>query len=253
MGAETKYKTNLRKSSRAVNTARSNTWGLASKAPMMRHRPGEEVTRANPFKEGEDMTFCPEPKFTFINKHAFNVAASGAMMHSALELRDRSAVYRTWCPEEPELSVAFPTFSAGAKAMLSHFLQSYAAECGTYARYVERAGKDGMPPTRINRKMMGVAMDIADSKIFDAAAMRKTQIFVGPDKPSATQKNESKASSSEEAKDATKAPKTKKANKEKTKKADKADKADKSIKKSKPSKEKKMKQAAAAGAGDIEA
>ena len=156
MGAETKYKTNLRKSSRAVNTARSNTWGLASKAPMMRHRPGEEVTRANPFKEGEDMTFCPESKFTFINKHAFNVAASGAMMHSALELRDRSAVYRTWCPEEPELSVAFPTFSAGAKAMLSHFLQSYAAECGTYARYVERAGKDGMPPTRINLSLIHI-------------------------------------------------------------------------------------------------
>ena len=38
---------------------------------MLLHTPREEVTRNNPFKDGEEMTFTPEPKFTFINKPVF--------------------------------------------------------------------------------------------------------------------------------------------------------------------------------------
>ena len=236
MGKETQFKDHLRNTANELKTNVAATWAASLKAPMLLHTAGEEVTRKNPFKEGEEMTYTPEPKFTFISNDAFQVAASGAMLHGHMQLRDRASIYRTWCPPESDLCPALPNFTPGAKQMLSHFLQSYAAECATYARFVREATtKEDATPSRISRKMMELGMEIADEKIFTAGGLAKAQIFAGTAK--------AKKKDAKDAKDGKDRPAKKaKANSgEKPRKEKDADGAKKTIKKAKPSKEKKAK------------
>ncbi len=236
MGKETQFKDHLRNTSNELKTNVGATWAASLKAPMLLHTPREEVTRNNPFKDGEEMTYTPEPKFTFINNDAFQVAASGAMLHGYMQLRDRASIYRTWCPPESDLCPALPNFTPGAKQMLSHFLQSYAAECATYARFVREATtKEDATPSRISRKMMELGMKIADDKIFTAGGLAKAQIFAGTAKAKKKDGKDGKDGKDRPAKKA-------KANSgEKPRKEKDADGAKKTIKKAKPSKEKKAK------------
>ena len=237
MGKETQFKGHLRNTSSELRTNVAATWASSVKAPMLLHTAGDEVTRKNPFRDGEDMTYKPEPKFSFVGGAAFDVAASGAMQNAYLQLRDRAAVYRTWCPTESDKCVALPNFTPGAKQMLSHFLQSYAAECATYARYVRTSvtkpiskGSTEREPTsgRISKKTMAIGMEIAEDKVFGGASLTKSQIFAGPDKV-VKKTAEGEGAKEGEAKKAKK--KEKKAPKEKTAKA--VDGAQKTIKKAK--------------------
>ena len=124
--------------------------------------------------------------------------------------------------------------------MLSHFLQSYAAECATYARFVREATtKEDAPPSRISRKMMELGMEIADDKIFTAAGLAKTQLFAGTAK--AKKKKDGDAKDAEAGKEKKKAKKAKADGGDKARKEKDADGAKKTIKKAKPSKEKKAK------------
>tara|TARA_Y100000748_G_scaffold253503_1_gene219172 strand:+ start:302 stop:1051 length:750 start_codon:yes stop_codon:yes gene_type:complete len=240
MGKETQFKDHLRNTANELKTNVAATWAASLKAPMLLHTAGEEVTRKNPFKEGEEMTYTPEPKFTFIGNDAFQVAASGAMLHGHMQLRDRASIYRTWCPPESDLCPALPNFTPGAKQMLSHFLQSYAAECATYARFVREATtKEDAPPSRISRKMMELGMEIADDKIFTAAGLARTQLFAGTEK--AKKKKDGDAKDAEAVKEKKKAKKAKADGGDKARKEKDADGAKKTIKKAKPSKEKKAK------------
>tara|TARA_Y100000748_G_scaffold222693_1_gene187364 strand:- start:2410 stop:3159 length:750 start_codon:yes stop_codon:yes gene_type:complete len=238
MGKETQFKDHLRNTSSELRTNVGATWASAVKAPMLLHTPGEEVTRKNPFRDGEEMTYTPEPKFSFVSSAAFDVAASGAMQHGYMQLADKAAIYRTWCPTESDKCMALPNFTPGAKMMLSHFLQSYAAECATYARYVRTSvtkpiakGSKEREPTsgRISSKTMAIGMEIAEDKVFGGASLTKAQLFAGPDKVSKKKAEEGDGAQEGDAKKKKK--KEKKAPKEKTPKA--VDGAQKTIKKAK--------------------
>jgi len=179
--AEMIHKDKLKSAITKIGTARGRTWGASVDAPMMKHMPG------NPRKQwsalaGKVITVVPERKFRFISKDAFAVAASGAYARAYGQQRYRGSVYRTHVPSEPKTQPVLPGFTPGAKAMLSHFVQSYAAECGTYARLANARPKEGKLPPRINGKLMQLGIEIADSKIFDASNVSKSMVIASEKK-----------------------------------------------------------------------
>lgn len=161
-----KFNKKLKKAGTNLRAAQRKVWGNASKAPMMLQPKRAPVTRDKPNNPGETYTYTPQPKFRFINDEAYVVAGAGAMAHAYRNLKTRGKHYRTFVPPEEKRYPVFSTVSEGAKSMLTYFLQSYAAECGTYARLLrEGASNTG----RVNSQMMEVAMEMADSKVFGAA------------------------------------------------------------------------------------
>ena len=237
--AEQKFKTLLHKSTSGVSKARTGAWGNAAKAPMMLRRPGAPVMRRNPFN-GEKQMVIPRRKFQFIKKHAYSVAASGAMAHAYSRVRNNGATYRKFVPKESKICPALPSVSPAAKAILQHFLQCYAAEAATYARFVRKDATGTKPTSRINRKMMEVGIQIADSKIFDAARMNKTQLLAGIGKKTSKKEGGVEGKTSEKkAKKPKKAPAAAKS--KKVEKVEKAGGVEKSAKISKPDKKTKEK------------
>ena len=138
---------------------RSARWGSVEGADDARKRP---ATRPKPNNPSETYTYVPQPKFRFVPDEAYVVAGAGATMHAYRNPKTRKD-YRTLCPEES--GAPSSTVSEGAKSMLNYFLQSYAAECGAYARLVREGANTG----RINSEMMEVGMEMAGSKVFGAA------------------------------------------------------------------------------------
>ena len=161
-----KFNKKLKKAGSNLRAAQRKVWGSASKAPMMLGKKRKPVTRPKPNNPSETYTYVPQPKFRFVPDEAYVVAGAGAMMHAYRNLKTRGKDYRTFVPPEEKRYPVFSTVSEGAKSMLNYFLQSYAAECGTYARLLrEGAANTG----RINSQMMEVGMEMADSKVFGAA------------------------------------------------------------------------------------
>ena len=179
--AEMLHKIKLKSAITKVGSARGRTWAASVDAPMMKHMPGKARKQWSALA-GKVITVVPERKFRFISKDAFAVAASGAYARAYGQQRYRGSVYRTHVPSEPKTQPVLPGFTPGAKAMLSHFVQSYAAECGTYARLANARPKEGKLPPRINGKLMQLGIEIADSKIFDASNVSKSMVIASEKK-----------------------------------------------------------------------
>ena len=187
--AEMQHKDKLKSAITKIGTARGRTWAASVDAPMMKHLPGKPRKQWSALAN-KVITVIPERKFRFISKDAFAVAASGAYARAYGQQRYRGSVYRTHVPSEPKNQPVLPGFTPGAKAMLSHFVQSYAAECGTYARLANARPKEGKLPPRINGKLMELGIEIADSKIFDASNVSKSMVIASEKKVAKKKKGE---------------------------------------------------------------
>lgn len=187
--AEMIHKDKLKSAITKIGTARGRTWAASVDAPMMKHLPGRPRKQWSALAN-KVIEVIPERKFRFISKDAFAVAASGAYARAYGQQRYRGSVYRTHVPSEPKTQPVLPGFTPGAKAMLSHFVQSYAAECGTYARLGNARPKEGKLPPRINGKLMQLGIEIADSKIFDASNVSKSMVIASEKKVAKKKKKE---------------------------------------------------------------
>tara|TARA_Y100000748_G_scaffold299028_1_gene295207 strand:+ start:393 stop:1094 length:702 start_codon:yes stop_codon:yes gene_type:complete len=190
--AEMIHKTKLKSAITKIGKARGRTWASSIDAPMMKHMPGKPRKQWSALA-GKVITVVPERKFRFISKDAFAVAASGAYARAYSQQRKAGNIYRTHVPQEPKTQPVLPGFTPGAKAMLSHFVQSYAAEVGTYARMANVPVKEGKPPPRINRKMMQLGIEIADSKIFDTSSVSKSVVMAAAKKVAKKKKDKESA------------------------------------------------------------
>lgn len=197
--AEMIHKDKLKSAITKIGTARGRTWAASVDAPMMKHLPGKPRKQWSALA-GKVITVVPERKFRFISKDAFAVAASGAYARAYGQQRYRGSVYRTHVPSEPKTQPVLPGFTPGAKAMLSHFVQSYAAECGTYARLANARPKEGKLPPRINGKLMQLGIEIADSKIFDASNVSKSMVIASEKKVAKKKKGEKEGAGEAEGK-----------------------------------------------------
>lgn len=215
--AEMLHKTKLKSAITKIGKARGRTWASSVDAPMMKHLPGKPRKQWSALAK-KVITVIPERKFRFISKDAFAVAASGAYARAYSQQRKAGNIYRTHVPQEPKTQPVLPGFTPGAKAMLSHFVQSYAAEVGTYARMANVPVKEGKPPPRINRKMMQLGIEIADSKIFDTSSVSKSVVMAAAKKV-AKKKKKDKESAGNGAGKATKEKSDGKKEKKKGKKA----------------------------------
>ena len=214
--AEMIHKTKLKSAITKIGKARGRTWASSIDAPMMKHMRGKPRKQWSALA-GKVITVVPERKFRFISKDAFAVAAPGAYARAYSQQRKAGNIYRTHVPQEPKTQPVLPGFTPGAKAMLSHFVQSYAAEVGTYARMANVPVKEGKPPTRINRKMMQLGIEIADSKIFDTSSVSKSVVMAAAKK--VAKKKKDKESAGDGAGKATKEKSDGKKDKKKGKKA----------------------------------
>ena len=187
--AEMIHKDKLKSAITKIGTARGRTWAASVDAPMMKHLPGRPRKQWSALAN-KVIEVIPERKFRFISKDAFAVAASGAYARAYGQQRYRGSVYRTHVPSEPKTQPVLPGFTPGAKAMLSHFVQSYAAECGTYARLANARPEEGKLPPRINGKLMQLGIEIADSKIFDASNVSKSMVIASEKKVAKKKKKE---------------------------------------------------------------
>ena len=190
--AEMIHKTKLKSAITKIGKARERTWSSSIDATMMKHMPGKPRKQWSALA-GKVITVVPERKFRFISKDAFAVAASGAYARAYSQQRKAGNIYRTHVPQEPKTQPVLPGFTPGAKAMLSHFVQSYAAEVGTYARMANVPVKEGKPPPRINRKMMQLGIEIADSKIFDTSSVSKSVVMAAAKKVAKKKKDKESA------------------------------------------------------------
>ena len=194
------FKKKLAKSASNIHKAIKGTWGKASSAPMFLHPPGDPVKRRNPF-DGSEITVIPVRKFKFIRPQPFSVAAAGAYQNAVEQLKATGMAYRTFVPTETSRTPGSAAITPGARAMLSQFITAYCGEVVAYGRIVRTKlskSADGEPVRRTNARMIKVGIDMAESKIFDAANFAKGAILI-PDKPKIQKKKKQEDGSEENA------------------------------------------------------